>query len=105
MSETKTMEEWEKKFEEIDRSGNLFRIETGKNVISFGNNGEEIKTKFSAPDRPSIKFLVNDGKTFVTSSKRLLNEIRKFMPVSGKTLIVYRVGEKYDTMYDVTLQE
>ena len=75
------------------------RYEDGVVVVTFDNDRPTTTT--NDYNHQQLNFDVDGEFWFGVSSKRLMNLLKRFKPLTGKTLRIQRTGHGVDTTYQV----
>ena len=95
--------DWENPFDDIRSSEvdsiDLEFLDNGKKVIKEDDKGENY-TQFRF--KAIRKDITNPAEiTYITSSKRLIEEISEHAPIEGKTVNITKTGSGFQTKYKV----
>lgn len=75
------------------------RYEEGVVIVTFDNDTPaQITNDYK---QPQLNFDVDNEFWLGVSSKRLMNELKRFKPLTGKTLCIKRSGHGLETTYQI----
>ena len=71
-----------------DFESDFMKLVPGKNVLHFEDDGMLDESRFGK----RVVFSMREGKTWSTKNRGLLSELKKLMPLKGKSVHIYRTG-------------